>query len=47
MWLEICLTVVALAQVMNVMVSLAVYYKNFVEEEQEEEMSEEAKRMFN
>jgi hypothetical protein len=47
MWLEICLTVVACAQMMNVLIALAKYYKDYLEIEEEEEMTEEAKRMFN
>jgi hypothetical protein len=46
MWLEICLTIVAMAQVMNLFVGLAKYYKDYLEVEEDEEMSEEAKRMF-
>jgi hypothetical protein len=47
MWLEICLTVVAFSQVMNVLIALSKYYKDYLEEEEDEPMSEEAKRMFN
>jgi hypothetical protein len=46
MWLEICMTIVAFSQIMNVMVALAKYYKDYLEIEEEEEMTEDAKRMF-
>jgi hypothetical protein len=47
MWIEICLTVVAFSQVMNMLIGFAKYFKDYLEEEEEEPMSEEAKRMFN
>jgi hypothetical protein len=46
MWLEICLTIVAITKVCNVLIGLARYHKDYQEEE-EEEMSEGAKRMYN
>jgi hypothetical protein len=47
MWLEICLSVIAFSHVVSVMIGLAKYYKEWVEVVEEEEMTEEAKRMFN
>jgi hypothetical protein len=47
MWIEISLTIIAVAQVMNVLIGFAKYFKDYLEEEEEEPMSEEAKRMFN
>jgi hypothetical protein len=47
MWLEICLTIVAFSQVMNMLIGFAKYYKDYIVVEEEEEMTEEAKRMFN
>jgi hypothetical protein len=46
MWLEICLTIVAVAQVCNLLVGFARYHKDYQVEDEEEEMSEEVKRMF-
>jgi hypothetical protein len=47
MWHEICVTIITVVLVMDLFLNLAKYYKDYLEVEAEEEMTEEAKRMFN
>jgi uncharacterized protein YdaL len=46
MWLEITLTCLTVIEFLNMVRGYAVYFKEWIEQPQEEEMSESAKRMF-
>jgi uncharacterized protein YdaL len=46
MWLEISVTCLVVIEFLNMIRGYARYFKDYIEQEPEEEMSESAKRMF-
>jgi hypothetical protein len=47
MWTEICLTLLVLSSILNNLIALAKFHKDYLEDDSDTEpMPEEAKRMF-